>query len=105
MLLFTTKFLIAVVLTEAITEIITKSEIFRPLRAKLFSWGQDSKIIMWLHDLIDCGYCFSVWMGVIIAIFFFADVPIFLRIIFGLVVHRFSNMFHNIMDRIHGLDG
>jgi len=103
---FFAKFLMAIILTEAITELITKSEIFSPVRAKIFSWGQNSKLFNWLHSLLDCGYCFSVWAGSLVAILFFRDIHIVhwsLDWFFiALVLHRCSNLFHNIMDRIHG---
>lgn len=100
------KFLFAIVLTEAITEVIVKSEIFQPLRAKIFYLGQSNKFFKWFHDLLDCGYCFSVWAGCTVALFLCKDFsllhPYFDWFILGIVLHRFSNLFHNIMDRIHG---
>ena len=102
------KFFLAIVLTEAITEVVTKSQFLNPLRAKIFSLGQDNKFFGWLHELLDCGYCFSVWVGAFIAILFFRDVNLVHQSIdwffVALVLHRLSNMFHNIMDRIHGVD-
>jgi len=100
------KLLLAIVLTEAITELVVKSEIFMPLRAKIFSLGQDNVFFNWLHSLLDCGYCFSVWVGWAVAILFQGELPLFTPyvdwFILGIVIHRFSNLFHNIMDRIHG---
>lgn len=99
------KFLLAVVLTEAITEIVTKSEIFSPLRAKIFGLGQNNKLFNWLHGLLDCGYCFSVWAGVFTAILFFRDINIIHISVdwffVGLVLHRLSNLFHNYMDKVY----
>ena len=103
------KFLLAVVLTEAITEIVTKSEIFNPIRAKIFSLGQSNKFFSWLHSLLDCGYCFSVWAGALTAILFFRDVNlihVYIDWFFvALVLHRLSNLFHNFVDKVHGFDG
>lgn len=97
--------LIATILTEAITEIVTKSEIFEPIRAKIFKLSQNNKFFVWLHSLLDCGYCFSVWSGALVAILFFRDVHILHWGIdwffIALVLHRLSNLFHNIMDKIH----
>jgi hypothetical protein len=102
------KFFLAIVLTEAITEVVTKSQFFNPLRAKIFSLTKKNKFFIWLHELLDCGYCFSVWTGVFIAILFFRDVNLIHKSVdwffIALVLHRLSNMFHNIMDRIHGID-
>ena len=101
-------FLLAVIFTEALTEIIVKSEFFSPLRAKIYKLGKGNKFFDWLHRLLDCGYCFSVWAGVLTAVLFFRDVELVHKSIdwflVGLVLHRLSNLFHNIMDKIHGLD-
>ncbi len=103
------EFLLAIVLTEAITEVITKSEFFSPFRARIFSIGYtlNNKFFNWLHSLLDCGYCFSVWAGTLIAILFFRDINIIHWgvdwFFVALVLHRLSNLFHNIMDRIHGV--
>lgn len=100
------KFLLAIVLTETITELIVKSEIFKPLRAKIFDLGQTNRFFSWLHDLLDCGYCFSVWAGWAVALVFLRDTPVLNPLIdwfvWGLVLHRLSNLYHNLMDRIHG---
>jgi len=101
------KFLLAIILTEALTEIITKSEIFEPLRARVFKLGQANRFFKWMHELLDCGYCFSVWAGALIAILFFRDLNLLhwgLDWFFiAIVLHRLSNLFHNIMDRVHGI--
>jgi hypothetical protein len=101
------KFLLAIVLTEAITEIVTKSEIFQPFRKKIFDLGKNNTFFEWFHKLLDCGYCFSVWSGVLVAILLLRDlhlVNVFIDwFIVGLVLHRLANLFHNIMDRVHGL--
>jgi len=101
------KFLLAIILTEAITEIITKSEIFTPFRKRIFDLGQSNKFFEWFHKLLDCGYCFSVWSGVFVAILLLRDthlVNVWVDpVLFGLCLHRLSNLYHNIMDRTHGL--
>jgi hypothetical protein len=100
------KIFLAIVLTEAITELVVKSEIFRPLRAKIFNLGQDNKFFNWLHNLLDCGYCFSVWAGWTVAFLFYQEYnlisPYIDWFIVGLFLHRSANLFHNIMDRVHG---
>ncbi len=99
-------FLMSVILTEAITEIVTKSELFEPLRSKVFNLGQKNKFFHWLHSLLDCGYCFSVWSGMLVALLFFKDIDLLhwsLDWIFvAIILHRTSNLFHNVIDRIHG---
>lgn len=101
------KFLLAIIFTEALSELITKSEFFHPLRMKFFNWGQKSKFFNWLHRLFDCGYCFSVWVSMLVAILFFNNINLIHYSIdwffTALVLHRLSNLFHNIMDRVHGL--
>lgn len=101
------KFLLAIVLTEALTEVITKSEIFEPLRRNIFKRGQDNKFFNWVHRLLDCGYCFSVWSGAFTAFLLLRDFDIVCfgldQFILGVVLHRLSNLFHNVIDRIHGV--
>ena len=108
MIFLTIKLLMAVVITEAVTEIITKSELFRPFRALIYRLGSKSKVFEWLHSLLDCGYCFSVWAGCTIAFLFFSDLSLVHKyvdwFIVGLLLHRLSNLFHNIMDRIHDIE-
>jgi hypothetical protein len=104
---FVLKFFIAIVLTEALTELITKSELFNPLRKKLFELGHNNKFFNWAHKLLDCGYCFSVWSGVLVAILLFRDVGLsewFIDpFLIGIFLHRLANLFHNFMDRVHGI--
>lgn len=100
------KFFLAVVLTEAITEIITKSEFFSSLREKIFKMAKTNNFFSWIHSLLCCGYCFSVWAGWLTAILFFKDMH-FIHwaldwFFIGIVLHRLSNLWHNVMDRIRG---
>jgi len=102
------KFLLAIVLTEAITEVITKSQIFSPLRARIFKLGRENKFFDWFHSLLDCGYCFSMWSGILIAILFFRETNLLHWSVdwffVAVVLHRLSNLFHNLLDRVHGLE-
>ena len=97
--------ILAAILTEAITEVVVKSELFLPLREKIFNLGKNSRFFSWLHKLLDCGYCFSVWSGTFVAILFFRDLnllPYNLDCFFiGVVLHRLSNLFHNSVDRLN----
>jgi len=93
------KFLLAIIITEAITEVVVKSELFFPFRGYLFEKGKTDKIFNWFHSLIDCGYCFSVWVGLFISFLLFRESNFFIHsyidwIFIGLVVHRLSNVFH-----------
>lgn len=92
-----------IILIEAITNILTKSGIFRPLRAYLFS--SDNRILKFVHVVMDCSYCTSVWVGLFCTgMFYFYKInilPYILALFFmGLVLHRLSNVLHSIIDRI-----
>ena len=92
--------LFAVILTEAITEIITKSELFKPIR-KFFFKKKENRLCNWIHDLLDCGYCTSVWVAWFVATCIIVVNNIVLNAFFaGIVLHRLSNIFHFIVDRI-----
>ena len=103
------KFLLAIIITEAITEIVVKSELFFPLRAHLFEKGKTNKIFNWFHSLLDCGYCFSVWVGLFTAFLLFRESSFLIHsyidwIFIGVATHRLSNVFHFLIDRLRGLD-
>lgn len=100
-------FLLCVIATEAITELITKSEIFKPLREFFFN-HRNKKLFNWIHDLATCGYCTSVWVGwFVVSVWFYLDQLVnqkftmfmFVKLFFiGLVFHRLSNMLHFFID-------
>jgi len=90
-----------VIFTEAVTEIITKSELFDPIR-KFFFNRRKIKLFKFVHALLDCGYCTSVWVGLFSAfIFFFVDNVVFNIFFMGIVLHRLSNVLHFIIDRVN----
>lgn len=90
-----------IIFTEAITEIITKSELFSPLR-KFFFNRRKIKFCNFIHELLDCGYCTSVWVGLFTAcIFFFVNNAVFNVFVMGILLHRLSNLLHFIIDRIN----
>ncbi len=94
-------FIVAVVITESLTELIAKSEIFSPVREWFFN-KRGIRMFKFIHSLLDCGYCLSVWVG-----FFIGLVLVDLHLlnsfidcfIVGLLLHRTSNILHNIIDR------
>ena len=95
------KILLAIIFTEAVTELVVKSEFFYPLRKCLFN-GRDNKIIKFFNNLFDCGYCFSVWVGMFVIVLIFKFDNIFINyFIYGIVIHRLSNIFHFLIDRIN----
>ncbi len=94
------QFLLAIVVVEAITGIITKSEIFSPIREFFFD-RRENKIFHWIHELLDCGYCTSVWIGGFVSIgWFYFDSKILKVIFLAFALHRLSNMLHFIIDRL-----
>ena len=94
------KFILAAIVVEAITNIITKSELFKPVRAFFFEKNK------WLHDLLDCGYCTSVWIGFGLAIYItYLECDIVNVFMLGLVLHRVSNVVHSLVDWLSELRG
>lgn len=92
--------LFAIILTEAITQLITKSEFFKPIR-KFFFKNRENRVCNWIHELLDCGYCTSVWVGWVVAVCMVVVNNIVLNAFFaGIVLHRLSNVLHFIIDRI-----
>jgi len=87
---------LAVIATEAATNLITKSEFsIQFIKKPLFKW-RHIKFFNFIHDLLDCGYCSSVWMACIFALFFLTNSFNFVIIV--LVIHRLSNVLHFIID-------
>lgn len=91
-----------VILIEAITNIITKSELFRPLRAWLFE--SNNRALRFVHSIIDCPYCTSVWVSLfsifMLYLYIHNLLPQILALFFmGIILHRLSNLLHHIIDR------
>jgi len=97
-------FILSIVLVESITQLITKSELFSPIREFFFNRREKSRFCKWLHALLDCGYCTSVWIGwfIIVTLYFFEDNNIFINLFFGgLILHRLANILHFLIDRLN----
>ena len=62
------KFLLAVILCELIVEIVIKSELFEPIRNIFISRKLKNRFFWFAGNLLSCGYCFSVWIGVFISV-------------------------------------
>lgn len=90
---------------EAITEIITSSDIMSPLRQwikdKAYTYPPSDNTITrsyaWLDKLISCGYCTSVWISGALCIW--SDIKIvgyavIDTVIVVFAVHRLSNWLH-----------
>ena len=108
---FGARFVAAVLLTEIVTEIITSSAVFEKFRSWLRKEppapkaGEEPSDELKNHKppligvLFSCGYCFSVWMGVLWALVFrlhgdFDFLGKFEYLVWGLIVHRTANLWH-----------
>lgn len=90
-------FIASVMLTELITELVVKSEIFKSFRE--FVSGFD-----WLNKLLSCGYCFSVYSAALVVFLVGPFYELVSSVFFNylltfLIVHRASNVWHNIIDK------
>ena len=95
----------SIICVEAVTELITKSEFFRPLH-KLLHSKRNNSLCKFFYYLIDCGYCTSVWVSFFVSILFIhmSLVSVYIDwFIWWMVVHRLSNVFHNCVDVTHNL--
>ncbi len=93
-----------IILIEATTNIITKAKITEPIRNYLFNHSSN-RVIKFLHDLIECSYCASVWVSgfycLMLWFYISSILPIWVIFIFiALVFHRLSNVLHFIIDRV-----
>ena len=95
---------------EAVTNILSKSEMFKPLRAFLFN-RSDNRIIKFLHEILDCPYCLSVWVSLFyitvlyITMYVYALSSVFIFIMLVIAFHRLSNILHHIIDRVDKTSG
>ena len=92
------KILMAAILTELITELVIKSEIFKPVRNLFFKLGD------WFKKLFSCGYCFSVWAAAAVVFLTNTSYPLtsnhWLDLgLMALVIHRLANILHNVIDK------
>ena len=100
--------LIIILNVEAVTNLLSKSELFKPLRESLFNLSNNrgSKFAGFLHDLIDCPYCTSVWVSIfyVSCVYITANFPLFsasfIYFCAIIVLHRLANIVHHIIDRI-----
>ena len=91
-------FLLAVVLTEAVVEILVSAELLAPLREGLRSRFPRAGV------LFTCGYCLSVWLGIAAAYALGCSAGLGLGraepLVLGIAVHRISNLWHEFLQRI-----
>ena len=103
---------LSVILCGAITELIVKSYFFGPLRKFFFVRKDNNFIYDKVSYLLECGYCFSVWSAMFswacISYLNYSDFYIresvlenaMITFIIGLIVHRLSNVWHYIVDKL-----
>jgi len=89
---------------EASTNIVSKSELFKPLRRFLFRVGEKNRFFKYLHELMDCPYCMSVWMSAfyvcasLLVLCSTTFLGIFLIFCIIIALHRLSNVLHYVID-------
>lgn len=98
------EFVFAVALTEAVVEILVDSVLLERVRVWL---GPDPETLRGIF--VRCGYCQSVHIGIVVAYLMglvlvpIPSCPGWLHPLFsGLVVHRVSNWWHDLIRRIRG---
>jgi len=80
------KYILAIIATEAIVEILVESELFDGVRVWI---GQRHRL---LDGLVSCPWCISVWVaGIVIALLYFGLWPI----LAFFAVHRLANFVHD----------
>jgi len=90
--------ILAALTTEAATNLLVKSEISNKfIKKPLFKWRK-KKICGFLHELLDCGYCTSVWVAIIPALWYLDLAEWFTPFVIILVIHRLSNALHYMID-------
>lgn len=93
-----------IIAVEALTELIVDSKIGFPIR-DWFSRNPEpkgfwAKLRAKIGELINCGYCTSVWVAFLAAYFVPAKActwPVF--IVKALIIHRLSNMMHELFKK------
>jgi len=95
--------IVAVILVESVTNILTKSELFEPLRKFLFE--SESSVLGFIHKILDCPYCTSVWIGLLVVLGLYlysanALPSLLVWFCIGVVLHRLSNVLHFLIDRL-----
>jgi len=93
------RFIFAVILTEALTELIIEAQIFEPIKLRLMRIGR------FVETLLTCGYCMSVWVGVGVAYLFRLRFGLFdlwwiEPLILGFILHRLANTWHDVLGWI-----
>lgn len=93
--------IILIVFTEALTELTVKSELFKPIREFFFN-RRHNRISKFFYNILDCPYCFSVWAALLALSLVIVGGTYIKFFIFVIVIHRFSNCFHFLIDKLRG---
>lgn len=110
------KFLLAAIVVERLTEIITSSDIAAMvykdrLRLYLYSIQKETwlrSILVFIDKLTSCGYCCSVWVSA--GVSFIAEARFFDNFIMNtMLLHGLSNLYHVLYElvkrgRVHSYD-
>ena len=97
------KILFAIIIVEAITEICVESNLLEGVRNKLKGF-----LPKLLADNIECGYCASFSIGIIVSYLLwvtlpFSGLPEFIQpLLSGVVIHRLSNVCHGLFKVVIG---
>ena len=95
------KYIILIIFIESVTEVLSKSLLFEPVREWFFN-RRKNYLFKFTHNVLDCGYCLSVWVALLTSLLFNEIILCSYLIdwfIVGIVLHRLSNVTHNIIDR------
>jgi len=95
---------------EAVTEIITSSEIAKPVHAMIYRLAftnppvdtMATRIWSWAYKLITCGYCTSVWVSLLVCLLLSHTImhEYINIVILVFVIHRLSNWIHVIYELV-----
>ena len=103
-------FIMSIILTELLTELVVKSYFFEPVRKFFFTRQEINLFYNKISYLLECGYCFSVWAAIfstyLCNLLYNRDglqnSGVLNLLIISLIVHRLSNVWHFIIDRLRG---
>jgi len=94
-----------VFLVEALTNLLSKSDLFTPVRKYCFE--SSNVVLNFIHKILDCPYCTSVWVAMFVVVVYELyknnSLPFILTLFFiSIILHRLSNILHFIIDRLDG---
>jgi uncharacterized membrane protein len=102
MLIIFIKFILCVIAVEAISELLVNADVFQGIHKYLFD-KKHNKICKFLHELLDCVYCTSVWVSFFILVLIYKQLAITDFLLFFLswmVMHRLATLMHYVINRV-----